>query len=227
MNFEISIPTFAAVEAFTPSARRATIDDLPALQALWQEAGLPGDELEAFLAEFQVVADDDGSLVAAVGLLVAGTHGLLHTEAIAQRASERADELRSLLWRRLQIVARNLGVQRLWTTEDADYWQTEFKPAPAEWIRTAGADFLGNDPTATWRVRELVDPEKARQLVDEQMAIWTASRAQEREEFDRKRRVFMGVALILVALVIGTCAWMLFRVLNAEPDLLQRIFRGR
>ncbi len=214
------------MEPFVPSARRATLDDLPALQALWSEAGLPWEELAKFQAEFQVVPDEDGSLVAAVGLLVEGTQGLLHTEAVALRALERADELRSVLWRRIQIVARNQGVHRLWTQEDAPFWSTVFVPASAEAVRAAGVAFLGNDPEFPWRCNELVDPAKTRQLVNEQLAIWSATRAQEQEDFQRKKRAIMGFALVLVATVIGTCAWMIFRVMNAQPELLQRIFRG-
>jgi N-acetylglutamate synthase-like GNAT family acetyltransferase len=226
LNFAPPISTFARVDTSSSGARRATVDDLPSLQALWIEAGQPWEELEKLLAEFQVVADEDGSLLAAVGLLVEGSEGLLHTETVAARAGEEADELRAQLWRRIQIVARNQGVVRLWTAEDAPYWATEFSVAPAATVEAAGAGFLGNDLTASWRVRELVDPNKARQLVNEQMAIWSATRAQEQEQFQRKTRTFMLFALVLVAAIIGTCAWMIFRVMSAQPDLLQRIFRG-
>lgn len=208
------------------SARRATIDDLPGLQSLWIEAGQPWEELEKFLAEFQVVADESGALVAAIGLVVEGTEGLLHTETVAVAAAELDDELRALLWRRLQIVARNLGVVRLWTAEEAPFWATEFVPALPEVRQGAHLTFLASRPDAAWRVRELVDPVRARQLVNEQMAIWSASRAQEQEQFQRRTRTFMLFALVLVAAIIGTCAWMIFRVMNAQPDLLQRILRG-
>lgn len=227
LNFEPAIPTFRGVEPFVPSARRATLDDLPALQALWIEAGLPWEELEKFLPEFQVVPAEDGSLVAAIGLLVEEANGLLHTEAVALRALERADELRSVLWRRIQIVARNQGVYRLWTQEDSPFWLSVFTPASAEAIRHAGATFLGNDAGSGWLLHELLDPAKAKQLVNEQMAIWSATRAQEREQLQRKTRAIMGFALVLVALVIGTCAVLIFRVMNAQPELLQRIFGGK
>lgn len=226
LNFAEPVSTLPAVDSFAPSARRATIDDLPSLQALWIEAGQPWEELEKFLGEFQVVADPDGSLIAASGLLVEGSEGLLHTETIAQRASEQADELRALLWRRLQIVARNQGVVRMWTAEESPYWATEFSTASAAAVQGCSASFLANDPQATWRIRELVDANRAKQMVNEQMAIWAASRSQEREQFQRKTRLFMSVALVLVALIIGICAWMLFKVMNAQPDLLLRIFRG-
>jgi N-acetylglutamate synthase-like GNAT family acetyltransferase len=214
------------VEAFVPSARRATVEDLPALQALWIEAGLPWEELEQFLGEFQVVPDETGALVAAIGLLVEGADGLLHTEAVAGRATDQADEWRSVLWRRIQIVARNQGIHRLWTQEDAPFWLTVFAPAAAETVGASAAAFLGSDPPAGWRLHELVNPAKARQLVDEQMAIWSAHQAQERVEFQRKTRTFMALALLLVAVVIAVCAWLVFRVLNAQPDLLQRLFSG-
>jgi hypothetical protein len=214
------------MDSFAPSARRATIDDLPSLQALWMESGQPWEELEKFLGEFQVVAGPDGSLLAAIGLLVEGTEGLLHTETIAQQAHEQADELRALLWRRLQIVARNRGVVRMWTVEEAPYWATEFTLTTAATSQGCSASFLANDPQATWRIRELVDANRAKQMVNEQMAIWAASRSEERGQFQRKTRLFMSVALVLVALIIGICAWMLSRVMNAQPDLLQRIFGG-
>lgn len=94
-------------------ARRATQEDLPALQGLWQAAGLPWEELETFVTEFQVVPGDEGVLLAAVGLMVESNEALLHSEAVRQNGD--GDELRDGLWRRIQIVARNQGVHRVWT----------------------------------------------------------------------------------------------------------------
>lgn len=205
MNFAPPISTFARVDTSSSGARRATIDDLPSLQALWIEAGQPWEELEKLLAEFQVVADEDGSLLAAVGLLVEGTEGLLHTETVAVRAGEQADELRAQLWRRIQIVARNQGVVRLWTAEDAPYWATEFSVAPAATVAAAGAGFLGNDPTASWRVRELVDAAKVNRVIDEQMAIWATKRENDRALAMRKVKTWRAFAALLLVLFFVAC----------------------
>lgn len=211
------------------SARRATLDDLPLLQALWQEAGLPGEELEKFLAEFQVVADEDGSLLAAIGLLVEGSHGLLHTEAIAAAAADQADEMRAALWRRLQIVARNQGLHRIWTQEDGEFWRGVFTLADSGTVTEAGTTFLTADPTAAWFQHELLDPAKAKQLVNEQMAIWAATREQEREQFRNKTRVFMWIAMTVAFAVLAMCGYVLFRVFSSPQgtELLNRTIRGQ
>lgn len=211
------------------SARRATLEDLPLLQALWQEAGLPGEELEKFLAEFQVVADEDGSLLAAIGLLVEGSHGLLHTESIAVAATDRADELRAALWRRLQIVARNQGLHRIWTQEDGEFWRGVFTLADSGTVTAAGTTFLTADPTAAWFQHELLDPAKAKQLVNEQMAIWAATREQEREQFRNKTRIFRWVAVIVPFAFMAVILYWIFRIFFTPEgtEMLNRNMRGQ
>jgi N-acetylglutamate synthase-like GNAT family acetyltransferase len=214
------------VEPPALSARRATVEDLPALQALWQQAGLPWLELERYVTEFQVVpAEVDGTLLGAVGLLVEGNDALLHTEAVAVTGAEQADELRATLWRRVQIVARNQGVQRLWTQEDADYWQASgfSKAAPAT---VAGATATFVDKSAEWRICELIDPDKAKHLVDEQMAIWQAARAQEAEALQDTIRVFrttaFGVAIMVTLVALG----MLFYIGMRRPEIFRHFFKN-
>ena len=97
--------------------RRATLDDLQALVALWQVAGLPALELEKHFTDFQVVARTDGPLIGAIGLHVQGHHGKLHSEAFFH--PEQQDEFRPQIWERIQMVARNHGLTRLWTRESA------------------------------------------------------------------------------------------------------------
>lgn len=203
------------------SARRATVEDLPALQALWQQADLPWMELERFATEFQVVpAEVPGVLLAAIGLLVEGNDALLHTEAVAD--PELADELRVTLWNRVQIVARNQGVQRIWTQEDADYWRASgfSKPSPAM-LGAATATFV--DKSAEWQVFELLDPDKAKHMVDEQMAIWEAARAQEAEELQEKIRRFRTFAFGLAGLVTLGALGIFFYVILRHPEILRRV----
>ena len=206
------------------AARRATLEDLPALQALWQQAGLPWDELERFLTEFQVVpGETEGVLLAAIGLMVEDNDALLHSEALFSDAD--ADELRAALWRRLQIVARNQGIHRLWTQEDADYWRASgFTAAPPAVVAGATAAFV--DKTAAWSLCELIDPAKAKLLATEQMAIWQASRAQEAEELQGKIRTFRNFALLIAAAVIMLMIGMVVFVLLRRPELLQKVLHG-
>lgn len=206
------------------SARRATVEDLPALQALWQIGGLPADELEKFLTEFQVVpGEGEGVLLGAIGLMVEGNDALLHSEALAP--GDEGDEIRAALWRRLQIVARNQGIHRLWTQEDADYWRTGgFVAAPVETVAAATAAFVHK--TATWMVCELIDPAKAKQLVTEQMAIWHATRAQEADELQNKIRAFRNASILIAAIVVVLMIGMVVFVLRQRPEILQRLLHG-
>jgi N-acetylglutamate synthase-like GNAT family acetyltransferase len=208
-----------AVESTALNARRANIEDLPGLQALWQTAGLPWEELEKFLTEFQVVTGDNGSIVGAIGLLLDGSEGLLHTEAVG--AGDLSDEHRAALWRRVQIVARNQGAHRVWTQEDAPYWSASgFSPAtPAS--KGAQASFL--DDSSGWSCFQLVDPTRAQAVVQEQMAVWETARQLEADEFQQRMKMFRAVAYSLAGLAIILLVALLLFVLKTRPDIVRRL----
>jgi len=105
----------------TYRARRATTDDLEQMIKLWEAAQLPALELEKRFTEFQVAYDETGKLVAAVGLHIAGSEGRIHSETFADFSL--TDPVRPLLWERLQTVATNHGLFRLWTQETAPFWK--------------------------------------------------------------------------------------------------------
>jgi N-acetylglutamate synthase-like GNAT family acetyltransferase len=207
------------VESVRPAARKATLDDLPALHALWQRAGLPWNELERFLTEFQVVPGDDGMLLAAIGLQIDGQEALIHSEALFPGYSE--DDLRASLWSRLQIVARNQGVVRLWTLEDAPYWLGTFTAADSGAIQRLQASF--RDPTAAWRCYQLLDPERAQKLVDERLAMWDANLKSEKSDLlDTVQRI-RTFAFVFAAIVIGGILLLIVFVVLRQPHLIQRI----
>ena len=97
-----------------PCIRRATVDDLPALKSLWLAAQFPAVELEQRLTEFHVV-EADGAFASALALQVLRQHARIHSEDYANFAV--ADAARELFWERLQKLAANLGVFRIWTQE--------------------------------------------------------------------------------------------------------------
>ena len=110
--------------------RRATVDDLPALKSLWRAANLPADELESRLTEFQVV-EAGGTFAGAVGVQIVRQHTRLHSEDYADFAV--ADAARELFWERIQTLAANHGVFRVWTQETSPFWtRWGFQPASAE-----------------------------------------------------------------------------------------------
>lgn len=126
-------------------ARRATIEDLPALTALWQTMRFPAGELERRLTEFQVTVDDNGTVLGAIGFQLAGKNGLIHSEAYTDFGL--ADALRPLLWERLKMVAANNGTVRAWTRETAPFWaqigltksdEDSFTKLPPAWADQPG-----------------------------------------------------------------------------------------
>ena len=216
-------------EPLIPSAfyaRRANVDDLPALHALWQRAGLPWDQLERFLTEFLVVADEHGSLVAAIGLNAEGDHGLVHSEAVLPH--DDAPAIRAALWQRIQIVARNHGVARVWTLEDDDFWKSLFQPASAAEVANLKATFA--DPSASWRTFLLSDPARAQWLLDERLALWDAHRQADAEHFSNTIARVRQVAFIVAGAVILMMVLMVAYVVIRRPDAFQSIlgrFGGR
>src|SRR5258706_1764046 len=100
--------------------RRATLDDIGQLNSLWQSMHFPADDLAKRITEFQIAEGMDGKLAGAVGLQISERQGRLHSEGFTDFAL--ADELRPQLWERVQSVATNHGLIRLWTQEHAPFW---------------------------------------------------------------------------------------------------------
>lgn len=204
------------------TARRAAPEDLGALQGLWQQAGLPWDQLGGFLQEFLVVSAEDESVVGSVGLLIEGDDALLHSEAIHPAVD--ADAVRAALWRRMQIVARNQGVKSLWTQEDAPYWLASgFGPPSHDRIAACRASFMDPDPSLAWRLFPLVDPDRVRDVLEEQFAILEASRLQSAETLQKRIRTLRLLAIV-IALGFAAAALLIFlRVASAKPDIIRQI----
>jgi len=119
--------------------RRATVDDLPALQGIWQSMRLPAEQLESRMTEFQVV-EREGEVVGAIGFQIIRTAALLHSEGYSDFSV--ADQSRQMFWERIQTLAASYGVFRLWTQETSPFWlRWGFQPAneealarlPGEW----------------------------------------------------------------------------------------------
>ncbi len=102
--------------------RRATVDDRAILRSLWESMRLPADELERRLTEFQVVENSDAEIVGAIGIQFSKQHALLHSEGYSDFGV--ADTARQLFWERIQTLAANLGVFRVWTQERSPFWKS-------------------------------------------------------------------------------------------------------
>lgn len=196
--------------------RRATVDDRPALKALWDSMHFPTPDLERRLTEFQVVTSEDGSLVGAIGLQIDRQHAWLHSEAYIDFAL--ADEVRPLLVERLNTIASNHGVFRLWTLERAPFWTRHgFQPATPETLKRLPEKWaaLGTG----WRTVQLKD-EEAIVSLEKELALMMQTEKRRTERIMKRvgtlKSLALWVALVLAIFVLGAAVYLLVK----NPGLL-------
>jgi len=201
--------------------RRATLDDLSQMTALWRSMNFSLDDLSKRITEFQVAAGPDGKILGALGLQIAARQGRIHSEAFNDFAL--AERLRPLLWERVQAVATNHGLVRLWTQELAPFWNhcglikadaEALEKLPAAW-RTQPAPWL------TLKLKEDIETVGLGSL-DKEFAMFMESEKQRTQRAFQHARILKiiatVVALAVFVLVMGA-AFFLFR---KNPNLLRR-----
>jgi hypothetical protein len=181
----------------THATHRATLEDVPALRQLWTATQLPEPDLEKRFTEFQVALAPDGRVVAAIGLHVAGLHGLIHSEAMVDPAS--TDTLRPLLWARLQSVARNLGLVRLWTLEGAPYWRGQGFEPPDDAARAKFPASFG-DPAAAWHTLKLKEDVAVTLSPDHEFALFRDTAKADSQRVIEQARIAKVVALVIAVI---------------------------
>ena len=192
------------------TARRATLDELPALLALWRTEKLDVAVLEKRFTEFQLALDAGGQVVGAIGLLIDGRHGLLHSECFSDFGL--TDKLRPLLWDRLQVVARNRGLTRLWLREDTLFFRGEgFDPASADVREQLPAGLSAMDG-ACWTLK-LKDDLLANMTPAQELALFKKLSDEGTEQLLRQAQVLrwiavaVGVLFFLGVVVVGFYLW--------------------
>ncbi len=190
-------------------ARRATVEDLPQLLALWRLEQLPDGALEKRLTEFQVVSDEAGVVLAALGLQIAGAQGWLHSEAIAR--PELSDQLRGLLWTRLQVIIQNHALERLWTQLNSVFWREHgFARATEEELKLRPAKFPLNE--MEWHVATL-RAANAAAVLEREFADLKAMQVQENERTQERirwaKRLALGITIGVFVLIVAWAVVML------------------
>ncbi|MGA2748487.1 MAG: hypothetical protein ABSG59_06905 [Verrucomicrobiota bacterium] len=193
--------------------RRATTDDLPQLIVLWNAAQFPAPDLEKRFTEFQIAADSQGRLLAAIGLQIDAADGKVHSETFADFAL--SDDLRPLLWERLQTVAANHGLFRLWTEESAPFWRKAagFSLAPADALSRLPALF--GPAHERWLALRLKDESADPNLLDEQFRLFKETERARREKLLRRaqalKTIGTGIAALLFIFAMSMLLWLVRR----------------
>lgn len=189
--------------------RRATIVDLPALKPLWAAMRLTVDE--GRLTDFQIVENGDGEILGTLGLQLQRQHGLLYGEAYSDFSI--ADAARQLFWERIQVLAANHGVFRLWTQENSPFWlRWGFQPANAEILARLPAEWKSLE--GRWLTLELKDEAAINAALENKFAGFMHQQKEEtarlaaRGETIKKIIIVAGFGIFFICL--GIAFYLLF-----------------
>lgn len=179
----------------------------------------PTEGLARRVTEFQVAEDANGHLLGALGLQIAERQGLIHSEAFGDFAL--ADQLRPLLWDRVHAVAANHGLLRIWTQENAPFWNhCGLLQADAEALEKLPA--LWREPSSRWLTLKLKDDVETVLSADKEVALFMQLEKQRTEQvFRHARRLKTAMTLLALALLFAVVGWAISLFMR-NPQLLHR-----
>lgn len=177
---------------------------------------LPAAELERRLTEFQVVENPEGKVLGGIGLQIAGGTGRLHSEGFTDFAI--ADQARELLWSRIQTLATNHGILRLWARETVPFWNgVGFKPADAETLKRLPDAWKTED--TPWFTLQLKD-EATIASMEKELAMFMAAEKRSTDRVFQQARTAKTIAnLIAILLFLFALGAGIF-VLMKRPEFL-------
>ena len=206
---------FCAMNPSDFKVRRATIEDLPALNAIWQSMHLAEAGLDRRITEFQAAVDAGGNIVGAIGFQLLGKQALLHSEGFTDFGL--ADQLRPLLWDRLKMVAANHGTVRVWTRETARFWSRDLMAPPdAEALEKLPPDW--KDFPGDWLVIKLRDDVEEVLSLDKEFAMFAEAERERSRQALSQAKLFKTIATgIAVILGLAVLVISVILILNKPP----------
>ena len=188
-------------------ARRATLDDLSGLRQLWQNSGVYDRSLEKRLTEFQVVKDLKGTIVGCLGFQIAARQGKV--DHCLCRKPEIKDSAHFLLWKRIQSLAQNHGLVRLWTQESDAFW-TEHGFSEADDILRQKIPAEFGDSAEKWMTLQLRVESLDGLTLEQHLELFQRSQKENTQKAlarIRGVRWFAGVAALVVLFALIWLAW--------------------
>jgi N-acetylglutamate synthase-like GNAT family acetyltransferase len=181
--------------------RRATVEDLAALKAIWLSMQLPADALESRLTEFQVV-EREGEVVGAIGFQILRTAAMLHSEGYSDFSV--ADAARELFWERLQKLSASHGVFRLWTQEQSSFWlRWGFQLANEEALARLPDEWKSSEEK--WLTLELKNEAVISAALKNQFVSYSTAEKKSAEEVAAKAKTVMTLITIGCFLIFFIC----------------------
>ena len=191
--------------------RRATVEDLAALRAIWVSMRLPADELEKRVNEFQVAEGPEGTVVGAIGIRCSGQYALLYGEGFSDFSI--ADAARELFWDRLQTLAANHGVFRVWTTEGSPFWtRWGFQPAKTELLSRLPEQWKSGG--AQWLTLQLKDEEAVAEALKTKFAGFMDSEKEQTARVHERAKMLRTAITVAGFLIFFVCVVVLVYLLK-------------
>jgi len=195
--------------------RRATVEDLDALKAVWLSMRLPADQLESRLTEFQVV-ERDGEVVGAIGCQIIRTAALLHSEGYSDFSV--ADPAREMFWERIQTLAANHGVFRLWTQETSPFWlRWGFQPAADEALARLPDEWKSSPEK--WFTLELKNEAVISAVMEKQFASFHSSEKKSSDQALARAKTITNLVTVFFFLIgfagIGLAVYLFLHLKSA------------
>jgi N-acetylglutamate synthase-like GNAT family acetyltransferase len=212
-------PKFGGVSSSNYRVRRATLDDIGQLTALWDSMQYPTPELARRVTDFQVAEAPDGKVIGALALQITERQGRVHSESFSDFAL--SEYLRPLLWDRVHAVATNHGLLRLWTQEQAPFWNhCGLLKADAEALQKLPAPWRGT--TGAWLTLKLKEDVETLVSLDKEFAMFMESEKQRTERVFQHARTLKTIATVIaVMLLAAVLVWGVSLVLH-NPQLFHR-----
>jgi N-acetylglutamate synthase-like GNAT family acetyltransferase len=199
--------------------RRATLEDVGALMDLWKSMHLPADELARRITEFQVAEDAEGRVLGAVALQLAERQGRIHSEAFTDFAL--ADHLRPLLWDRMNALANNHGLLRLWTQEQAPFWNhSGLGKADPEALAKLPAAWRGGP--GAWLTLKLREDIAEVISADKEFALFMEAEKQRTARALQHAKLLKFIATLIALAVLGLALAGAILVLRHHPNFYHR-----
>jgi N-acetylglutamate synthase-like GNAT family acetyltransferase len=192
--------------------RRATLEDLPRLRALWQGERLPDEELEKRFTEFQIALNADDEIAGSVGLQMNKLHGLVHSEVFTN--PQDAAEIRPLLWSRILTVAKNNGLVRLWALPTTSFYREQGMTDIDDALRAKLPEGFGS-PLADWVTLKLKEENPGPGSIEKEFEVFAMAQRVESERLISQAKALRMIAygLLIVALgALGALAWVFGRL---------------
>ena len=145
--------------------------------------------------------------------------GWLHSEAFTDFAL--ADALRPQLWERMQALATNNGLVRLWTQEQAPFWNhcglakadaEALEKLPAGW-RSLSGQWL------TLKIKEDIEEVIS---ADKEFAMFMEAERRRTERAFQQARILKFIATLIAVAVLFLVLGGAFIIFRKNPQLLHR-----